>query len=58
MNDTLNQDLLTISEWGKANRVEFNARKTQCCFLTHRAVGSSLSSVNMGGIDIEESDTL
>lgn len=58
MDDTLNHDLLTISEWGRANKVGFNARKTQCCMLTHRAVDSALPSVHMGAIDIEESDTL
>ena len=58
MNDALNQGLTTISDWGRGNRVEFNARKTQCCMLSHRDVEPTLSSVHMGGINIEGSDTL
>ena len=27
MDDTLNSDLVKIEEWGRANRVEFNAMK-------------------------------
>ena len=59
MNDTLGRDLDIISEWGRANRVEFNARKIQCCVLTHkRATNQGASSVYMGGIIIEESESL
>lgn len=60
MNDALTSDLITISEWGRANRVDFNARKTQCCFLTHRrdAGAGVLSSVSMGNVNIEEADAL
>ena len=28
MDDKLNSDLVKIEEWGRVNRVEFNARKT------------------------------
>ena len=34
IDDTLNSDLVKIKEWGRVNRVEFNARKTQCCYRT------------------------
>ena len=36
MDDTLNSDLVKSEEWGRVNRVEFNARKTQCCLLSHK----------------------
>lgn len=59
MNDTLNDDLKLIEEWGQANRVDFNARKTQCCLLSHkRATDSSTPSLSMGGVVIAESDAL
>ena len=60
MNDALIGELITISEWGLVNRVDFNARKTQRCFLTHRrdAGANVLSSVSMGNVNIEEADAL
>ena len=60
MNDALTGDLITISEWGRANRVDLNARKTQYCFLTHRRDAGSdvLSYVSMGNVTIEEADAL
>ena len=56
MNDALTDDLITISEWGRANSVNFNALKTQFCFLTHRgdAGAGVLSSVSMSNVNIEE----
>lgn len=54
----LNQDILTISKWDGAKRVDFNARKPQCCMLTHRDIESTMSSVHMNGIDFEEKITL
>ena len=49
-------DLITISEWGEANRIDFNARKTQYCVLTHRcnAGAGVLSSVPMVNVNIEK----
>ena len=51
-------DLITISVWFRANRVNFNARKIQCCFVTHRcdSGGGVLSSVAMANVNIEEVD--
>ena len=50
MNGELTGDLITISEWGRANRVDFNAQKTQCCFLKHRRYTGAgvLPSLSMG----------
>ena len=58
MNNTLIGDLITISVCGRANRVDFNMRKTQCCCLTHRrdADAGVLLSVSMGNANIEEAD--
>ena len=58
VNDTLTGDVITTSKWGRANRVDFNARKTQCCFLTYQRGAGVLSSVSMGNVDTEEADAL
>ena len=59
MNESLNHDLIKISEWGRVNRVDFNARKTQCCFLTHKRLADIVvPSIYMGGVNIKESETL
>ena len=52
--------MVTIPEWIRANRVDFNARKTQCCFLTHRrnADAGVLSCVSMGNVNIAKADAL
>ena len=36
MDDKLNTDLVKIEKCGHANTVELNARKTQCCLLSHK----------------------
>ena len=60
MNDALTADLITISEGGHANRVDFKARKTQCGFLTNRhdAGAGVLSYVSMDNVNIEHADAL
>ena len=59
MDETVGQDLLAISEWGRVNRVEFNARKTQGCLLSYkRFADPSVSSISIDGVDIEQSDAL
>lgn len=59
MNVMLNHDLHLISEWGRENRVEFNARKTQCCRISHKHTDdSTLPTISMGGLDVGESEAL
>ena len=58
MDDTLNSDLVKIAEWGRTNRVEFNARKTQCWLLSHKRISDPRQNVCMGGIEIVKSETL
>ena len=57
MNQDLSRDLEKIIEWGKKNRVSFNASKTQCTHLTHRKLVPS-QNLSLSGIDIAEADTL
>jgi len=33
---SINLDLSKVSNWGKSNRVEFNAIKTQCCVISRK----------------------
>lgn len=59
MHESLNRDLAAIVEWGRANRVDFNAGKTQCCLLSHkRAADPVESSLTFDGADVEESAAL
>ena len=58
MDDRLNSDLVKIEEWGHANRVEFKARETQCCLLSHNRISDPGQNVCMGGMEIVKSDTL
>ena len=59
MNETLNRELATIVEWGRMNRVDFNAAKTQCCLLSHKRItDSGASSISMDGVDFDEADAL
>ena len=48
--------MIIFPEWGYANRVNFNARKIQYCFLVHRcnAGAGVLSSVSMCNVNMEE----
>ena len=46
MNASITGDLIIISEWGRAHMVDFNAQKTQYCFLTYRHDAGVLSSVS------------
>ena len=48
-------DLAKVEKWGRANRVEFNARKTQCCLLSHKRISDP---GRMGGMEIAKSETL
>jgi len=36
MTTSINTDLAKIDEWGKRNRVHFNASKTQCCLFSRK----------------------
>ena len=58
MNDTLNSDLVKIEQWGHANITELNARKTQCCLLSHKRISDPGQNVCMGGMVIAKSETL
>jgi hypothetical protein len=52
MLSTLNSDLDSIINWGKNNRVEFNASKTQCCLLSlKRTLVSQPLSINGACVD-------
>ena len=48
MNDTHIQPQ-AICELGHINLFDFNARKTQCCLLTHKGINIIPSSVDIGG---------
>ena len=58
MNDTLNNDLNKILKWGKLNRVDFNANKTQSCLLTHKRVDGLDFRTRIAGVDVPQSDGL
>ena len=58
MDDTLNSDLVKIEEFGRVNRVEFNARKTQCCLISYKRTSDPDQNVYMGGMAIAKSETL
>ena len=55
--ESINDDLNKILQWGLENRVEFNASKTQSCFLTHRSL-DPLPILKMGSVDIVQTNTL
>ena len=57
MNDTLNSGLVKIEEWRRANRVEYNASKAQCCMLSHKRIADLGQNVCMGDKDIAKSET-
>ena len=40
------------------DRVKFNARKTQCCLLSHKRISDAGLNVCMGGMEIAKSETL
>ena len=58
MNDSLNNDLKKIIDWGTCNRVEFNPTKTQSCLLTHKRVAGSQSRTRVAGANVLQSDSL
>ena len=58
MESSLNEDLLKIVEWGKSNRVEFNATKIQCCLLTHKQIDGFDQRTNMAGVDVTRKNSL
>ena len=58
MDDSLNNDLIDIVRWGRLNRVEFNANKTQCCLLSHKRISFLGQGVSMCDVNITQSDTL
>ena len=55
MNDTLNSD----KNWrvGRADRVEFNARKIQCYLLSQKRICDPGQNVCTGGMEIARSET-
>jgi len=56
---SLNLDLSKIFEWGKSNRVEFNALKTQCCYISRKRDADSLNpQIIFQGENIERILTL
>ena len=58
MSDSLNNDLAKISEWGLANRVDFNASKTQGCLLTHKRTPDLSPKPNISGVDIDDAGSI
>ena len=58
MDDTLNADPVKIEEWGRANRVESNARKTQCVLLSHKRISDPGLNVCISGTEVAKSETL
>ena len=58
MNDSLNNDLNKIINWGQLNRVDFNANKTQSCLLTHKRVDGLDFRTRMAGVDVPQSNGL
>ena len=54
----LNEVFVKIDEWERANRVEFNARKTQCYLLSHKRIFDPGLNVCMSGMEIAKSETL
>ena len=57
MHISLNNDLARIYNWGRANRVDFNASKTQCCYLTHKVKEPSVN-LTLDSVNISESESL
>ena len=57
MLSSLNSDIDSILEWGKKNRVEFNASKTQCCLLSLKR-NTNQQPLSMNGTCISEADKL
>jgi len=58
MNDSLNNDLQKIVEWGILNRVDFNPNKTQSCLLTHKRVDGLDFRTRVAGVDVPQADGL
>lgn len=59
MNNSLTSELKLISEWGRINRVDFDARQTQCCVLTHNRNNNAILSVTWGDVvNIKQSENL
>lgn len=59
MKGMLNQDIASMPEWDRVNRVDFNARKSQHCLLTYGSLFENIaSSVIKSDIDIRESEVL
>ena len=54
----LNNDLNIIINWGKLNRVDFNANKTQSCLLTHKRVDGLDFRTWVAGVDVPRSNGL
>jgi hypothetical protein len=57
MKDRLKRDLITILEWGEANRVEFNPNKFQSCVFSGRTDNYS-PSILISESSLTTSDTL
>ena len=58
MDETLNSDLVKIEKSGRSNKVEFNARKTQSCLLSHKRISDPGQNVCVGGMQIVKSETI
>ena len=57
MNNSLNADLQRVLESVQLNKIQFNAQKTQCCYLTHRNVELS-SNLTLNNINVSETEKL
>jgi len=59
MLNSTNSDLSKISDWGLANRVDFNASKTQSCLFSRKLDASSFDlNINFQGLNLERSTSL
>jgi hypothetical protein len=57
MVESLNADLVGIERWGRENRVQFNAAKTQTCLFSHK-IHQEPIELRMSGAILEGSSSL
>ena len=51
-------DLHSFSEWGRMNRIDYNAQKSQCCLQKPRHSNNVASSVAMFAVNIRQSEAV
>jgi hypothetical protein len=56
---SINLDLSKIDNWGKSNRVNFNAQKTQSCVISRKRDAEFFNpQINFQGVDVERFEIL